>query len=526
MATDAQIRRFMTLFRGNDRSFGRWFPQEAVRARQVQTEKATYTEAEFRQHLSGSVGIGIVPIRDDGTCYWGAIDIDNHGSDHDLDISAIEMKIHEQSLPLVVCRSKSGGVHLFLFGSEPLRADLVRRVLLRWAAELGIEGTDCVFPKQPRLTVNDEGQRALGNWINLPYFDADNTARYAVENGKPVSLDQFCTAAEGKAITPADLSRLFNAEHSEAPPCLEAKIRSGGFAAGERNQGVYLITVYCRKKDPESAREAAHDLVVELMADNPLPFKERDKTIRSALNKRYNYQCELWRDVCDKEACRKRRFGISEAEFESMRLRDGMPTFVDLVQYHNTEPTLYDLSLGLGEGREALRITRLTIDHLSDFLALRKVIMNQAKVVLPRLKATEWDTTLRDLFAKVRLEEAPEETTVEGVLHTRLHEFVRKADFKSPGDDTKDRAALLRGAPVVQVFHGQRVVMFRHVDFQSYLQKTKTDVGRDLWFRVSNKLGVQHDRVRVGKYVIGVWYLPIEDEQSEEQRPHDFNPEF
>ena len=79
---------------------------------------------------------------------------------------------------------------------------------------------------------------------------------------------------------------------------------------------------------------------------------------------------------------------------------------------------------------------------------------------------------------------------------------------------------------MVQVYKGQRVVMFRHVDFQAYLQKTKTDTGKDLWFRASRKLGVLNDRVRVGKYVVGVWYLPIDDESGERQEPHDFKPEF
>ncbi len=520
---DSQVKRFMTVFRGNNRSVGRWYPK-ADKKKQIDTEKGAYTEEHFRKHLDGEIGIGIVPIRDDGTCYWGAIDIDNHGSDKDLDIAAIEMKVHERGLPLIPCRSKSGGVHLFLFGSEPLRADLVKQLLTRWATEMGIDGTDCIFPKQPRLTINDEGQRALGNWINLPYFNGDATNRYAVENGKPVTLDAFLTSAEAKAIAPAELTKLFGSEHSEAPPCLQARLKAGGFSAGERNHGVYLVAIYCRKRDPETAREAAHDLSVEMMGENPLQFKERDKTIKSALGKRYNYQCEYWRDVCDKEACRKRKFGISETEYESMQLRASMPIFTELVQYHNTDPPIYELTLGEGEAKN--KITRLTVEKLSDFSLFRREVMNQAKVVLPRLKVQEWDAKLRELFDQVRIEEIPEDSTVEGVLNLRLQEFIRKADLKSDGDETKDRQALLRGAPCVQIFKGQRVVMFRHVDFQAYLMRTKTDVGKDLWFRVSNKLGVQHDRVRVGKTVVGIWYLPIEDDRGQEQQPHDFTPEF
>ena len=36
------------------------------------------TVEHWEDHLSGGTGLGIIPIRTDNTCYWGAIDIDDY----------------------------------------------------------------------------------------------------------------------------------------------------------------------------------------------------------------------------------------------------------------------------------------------------------------------------------------------------------------------------------------------------------------------------------------------------------------
>ena len=71
-----------------------------------------------RPPIEGKQSLGIIPIRDDNKCIWGCVDIDSYaGFDHKKLID----KIKEAKLPLVVCRSKSGGAHVFLFAEEPLK---------------------------------------------------------------------------------------------------------------------------------------------------------------------------------------------------------------------------------------------------------------------------------------------------------------------------------------------------------------------------------------------------------------------
>ena len=47
-----------------------------------------------------------------------------------LDFKKIISKIRKLDLPLVMCRSKSGGAHIFLFLKEPTQAKIIRDKLI------------------------------------------------------------------------------------------------------------------------------------------------------------------------------------------------------------------------------------------------------------------------------------------------------------------------------------------------------------------------------------------------------------
>ena len=65
----------------------------------------------FQEHLNGKdPALGIIPINEENKCKWACIDIDLYnGYDH----KELIRKIKQQDFPLVVCRSKSGGAHVF-----------------------------------------------------------------------------------------------------------------------------------------------------------------------------------------------------------------------------------------------------------------------------------------------------------------------------------------------------------------------------------------------------------------------------
>ena len=95
-----------------------------------------------------------------------------------IDYKKIINKIRNLQLPLVPCRSKSGGMHIFLFLKNPVSARLVREKLREVASGLGYSSVE-VFPKQSTILI-EKGD--LGNFLNLPYYNSKSTTRYAYKD--------------------------------------------------------------------------------------------------------------------------------------------------------------------------------------------------------------------------------------------------------------------------------------------------------------------------------------------------------
>jgi hypothetical protein len=123
---------FRNLFDGLDRTYGKYeidhdlsSRQEKVQGKAV-TVRGAVTIDLFAKHLEG------VPIREDSTCAFGALDID----EYDIDLVDLNSRIQKANIPLVVCRTKSGGAHCYAFFDEPIRADIVRKKLKEFAEAL------------------------------------------------------------------------------------------------------------------------------------------------------------------------------------------------------------------------------------------------------------------------------------------------------------------------------------------------------------------------------------------------------
>ena len=145
------IKRFAKTFRGLDKAYGTFDITEKSasgkakgKARIVRDPR---TLATFTAHLKGEQSVGIVPINEDNNCWWGAIDVDMYPLDH----TKLVKRIKELKFPLVVCRSKSGGGHIYLFLKEAVPAEVVQNKLKEITAEIGYADTTEIFPKQIQL---------------------------------------------------------------------------------------------------------------------------------------------------------------------------------------------------------------------------------------------------------------------------------------------------------------------------------------------------------------------------------------
>ena len=117
------ISRFKSIFEGLDIAYGTYKIEKArgdgKQAGKAMVVRQPPTDDLWKKHLEGvEPSLGIIPIRADNTCIWGVIDIDQYPIDH----KGLVDKIRKLKLPLVVCRSKSGGAHCFLFTKQPVAA--------------------------------------------------------------------------------------------------------------------------------------------------------------------------------------------------------------------------------------------------------------------------------------------------------------------------------------------------------------------------------------------------------------------
>ena len=251
---DDNTKKFIQIFSGLDRAYGQTQSRSKNDSGKLEAKswivKEPLTEQKWLDHLAGKEpSLGIIPIKDDNTCTWGAIDIDTYdGFDH---VKLIKTLI-EKNLPLVVCKSKSGGAHVFLFVKESCTAKDMQIKLTEIAAWIGY-GESEIFPKQ--IELNSKG---TGNFLNLPYNHPEYPTRYALDDeGNALdNLDMFIKHYESKVVSNLSMvviekpvTEKSNDDFKNAPPCL-ITLASQGFSEGSRNQCMFQLGVYLRQRFP------------------------------------------------------------------------------------------------------------------------------------------------------------------------------------------------------------------------------------------------------------------------------------
>jgi hypothetical protein len=166
----------MDRFRGNERGYGWADPKGAYfdstknkwrfKEGTLGWKWGEITLDHWISHLRGETMLGIGPIMNDFNCYWGCIDVDSVGelTHYDFNVTEVVKKAKQVYRHFVPVRSKSGGVHLFLYFTEPVQAEWLRDTLYGLMAEIGIAGNE-VFPKQIMLAEED-----APSWVFMPYF--------------------------------------------------------------------------------------------------------------------------------------------------------------------------------------------------------------------------------------------------------------------------------------------------------------------------------------------------------------------
>ena len=346
-------------------------------------------------------------------CKWGCVDIDQYPLDHKLLLE----KIRKLKLPLVVCRSKSGGAHCFLFSKDWVEAKDMQKSLKSIAAALGY-GESEIFPKQIRLHL-DRGD--VGNFLNLPYYNAEEGLRYGIlDDGTSATLEEFFELYETHVQTPEQIQKFQITEANEAtpvrdgPPCLQHLVKEK-ISEGGRNNGLFNIGVYLRKAFPDSWETEILTYNMQYF-EPPLPLSEVTVVAKQLQRKDYAYRCS---DApinahCNKELCQTRKFGIGSAIQNA--------TVANLRKYNSTPPVWFmDVN---GEPLE------LDTDALMSQPMFQKACMEQLNFMPRSVAKQQWEGRISALLTEMRenesaIMEVAVDASVSGQFYDYLEEFCR-----------------------------------------------------------------------------------------------------
>lgn len=343
----------------------------------AKTHKQELTKDHFKAHLCyANQGIGIIPILPGNKVRFGVIDIDEYS---EIDYKEVCKKLKE--LPFIPCRSKSGGLHIYIFLKEEVGAAAVTKKLRLLASYLGVAKNSNgrsveIFPKQ--IHYNPD---AVGNWINIPYNNYQNTERYAFNHlGEKMTIMGFVQLAVEKSLSLAEFRDLKIVKEDPAmlhgPPCLTT-LHDIGIGQGSRNTVLFNFGIYYRKRFGRDKVEQKLKELNDSLSD-PLPLFELSQLVTQVSGeKTYTYQCNESPlcDHCDRKSCYGKKYGIvkdsCDLEYGDMHIVKGS----NPIYFWNINGKEIDYSA----------------EELVSLQKFRTKTLRKANVVVPMMKQDKFD---------------------------------------------------------------------------------------------------------------------------------------
>jgi hypothetical protein len=492
-------KQFIDIFDGLHRAYGTYNvtveKSSGKRVGKAAIIKQPVTTDLWLDHLTGKQGIGIIPINDNSCCKFGAIDIDVYSG---LNIANIVKQVNSLGFPLIPCRSKSGGCHLFIFTKEEVPAELLVGKLKEMAAVLGYGNCE-IYPRQTKILV-ERGD--IGQFINVPYFNGVKGLRYAIdEQGTPLGPEHFIHLVNNKRITETELSALkvkIKPDLEDGPPCLQYLITQG-FPEGTRNDGLFNLGVYLTKAFPDDWKDRIDDYN-RLYMDPPLKSIEISGVTKSLERKEYFYTCDKSPLIsyCNKSLCMTRKFGIGVM---------GMPVLSSLTKF-DCNPPIWFVNVD-GGGR-----MELLTDDLQNQLKFQKRCIEALNLMPPIIAKNQWQQIVQKLLDQVIIIEAPADASPVG----QLIEYLEK--FCTSRVQAQSKEELLLGKPFTD--NGKHY--FRMSDFLAYLERNhfREFKVNKITSIIKEQLRAEHHFFLLKGKGINTWALPEFRRQTESHDVPDF----
>ena len=423
------------------------------------------TEFDYKQHLDGTKSIGIQPCNDNDLARFGAIDIDPKIY-KDLDVKYYLDIIQEKELPLIPIKSKSGGLHLYLFTKELVRAkvikDFLEDILFLFKLPINTE----IFPKQTKLGSDTNGNKVNGNFINLPYFGKKE--RVAIDpSGKEIPFDLFLQCVELNKVDSKQIKELSNnliqkalnggaEEFKDGPPCLE--ILSKNKMKDGRDRFLYNYMVFSKKKYSDDWKNKVLQAGRNYFEFNQTWTDDHIKMkIKNWEKQEKGHTCsdELLSPVCVKSECVKRKFGIiSDRKID-------WPLMTNLIKVDFKPDPEYYLTVENKKG-ESVSVHAKDVNKLKDQKELRGLIMAQADIFPPPIKAMDFHAMINALLDT--------QDTVQPAPGTRPMEILKKLIREHiNGPQATTHNSFLSG----NVLKDETYAYFVYDDFYNFLKENE-----------------------------------------------------
>lgn len=421
-----QLAEYMDMFAGDIHNYGvhqyNFKPSGKEEGKNSTVTNKLLTVEQYKAHLQGKMGLGIIPVTSDGEARFGVIDIDVY----DTDLTAYIEALEEHDFPLVPFKSKSGGLHLYVFMRQAVAAKSVVDVLNRMVTALSLDiyikhklnRLIEIFPKQTKIAVG-----GVGSWINLPYYDVENTRQHAIVRGEQLNFDHALAYIKTKRKTLIEIRAFLNdMPHASGPPCLQSiALLNNLTKGGGRNNYLFSFGVYLKKSDPEFWEQKLFS-INEAMSE-PIGKDELEATIVSSLRRKdYAYKCAEAPcvDFCRKAVCKTRDFGIGKEGGYFSELEYGKLTQVKSYEpYYEWEVRI------LGEDT----FKHLRFQNEADIIgqdSFLRLCVRELHVLPVKLKQSEWYKLINQALKELVIVKIAKEddTTPIGLFRSILTEFL------------------------------------------------------------------------------------------------------
>jgi hypothetical protein len=492
------IEEFINIFEGLDSAYG-WFKREVSKIPGKQeglsrVERLPVTKELWENHLKGiGNSLGIMPVKEDSTCKWGVIDVDIYNYDYE----SLLKKVRQLNLPLILCRSKSGGAHLFLFTTKFIPAEEMQFILKNFAAQLGLaDKLDRIYPMQTKFITG-----GTGNWLNMPYFNHEEGYRYAwKDNFEAATLEEFFEMHKKYAQENLDIflkeepKKEKEIREPQMLPCIKNCLKDKKcIPSGIRNEFAFQAALFYSKSASTYTKITGKkkDTGILLREFNnewikpSLEEKEVSKIVESLEKNEYKYKCKVpgIKKYCDASTCKRNVFGITPEEAVDLIQAD--ETLGQIFEYSSVPPKYY---MYVKVKRSKTKLEDVRVEFKGSELMDKKAFISKLQDfgyfpprALERMKADDFKNVMDQRIDKKITEEATEEANIDHDFKSLMRDFFEKTTV------TVHKIHLLSGACYYDL--EDRKIHFKLAELKSYLSGNRILMSAsELMFKIQKVL--------------------------------------